>query len=668
MPFLVSDTSVIIDLDRGDLLDAAFQLGDQLVVPDLLFSRELDADFGARLRSLGLVIESLDAGEVTRATRLGRTERRLSVADTFAFALAHGRRWTLLTGDGTLRSVAEAQGIAVHGVLWIIDRIEAAVAPIDSDQMASLPKRAGFAFATAKRHYFRTGALRTFDIRLHLVTKSDDASSIAEAISGYMPTGSGVLALLLSDGSVSDSEMQRLCKGTAKRLRSLDIVAAVGGIESVSEIRASATELFAVERVFREHPQLEGDRIARREIAARQSACIDLLNRSLEKALASARWWLAPKPDRAHSEPLTMIASILADEGFPSAPELKSELLQRNKPSSSAMAALRELCHAMVERPDQLDLGIVGYPAEKGLYLTILKPFGLHRADDTGRLGFHSPIDVDPGPSLKAAWDHLEESTDVAASAVYQDWSRSPFGMKAGVMPVIFLAFLLANRDHVAVYVDGVFQTGLDSVFVDKLLQRPADVKVRHIDRSVRETAFLSGLASQLGLSNDGKSLPVAAALFQGFETLPAYSLRTRRISEDAIRVRSAVTAARDPEALLFDALPKALGHDLDPDRVMDALQQCRLAYPALLAEMRTALARSLGVDESTFAGLGQRAKAVLHLTNDYDFDAFANRAAAFENGVGDIEGLVSLLVHKPASSWSDRDRDQALIEMASYP
>jgi predicted nucleic acid-binding protein len=126
MPFLVSDTSVIIDLDRGDLLDAAFQLGDQLVVPDLLFSRELDADFGARLRSLGLVIESLDAGEVTRATRLGRTERRLSVADTFAFALAHGRRWTLLTGDGTLRSVAEAQGIAVHGVLWIIDRIEAA--------------------------------------------------------------------------------------------------------------------------------------------------------------------------------------------------------------------------------------------------------------------------------------------------------------------------------------------------------------------------------------------------------------------------------------------------------------------------------------------------------------------------------------------------------------
>lgn len=126
MPFLVSDTSVIIDLDRGDLLEAAFKLDDSLVVPDLLFERELDAEFGARLRALGVIIESLDGNEVRRATQLRRAEGRLSVADTFAFALAQGRQWTLLTGDSVLRSVAEAEGVAVHGVLWIFDRIETA--------------------------------------------------------------------------------------------------------------------------------------------------------------------------------------------------------------------------------------------------------------------------------------------------------------------------------------------------------------------------------------------------------------------------------------------------------------------------------------------------------------------------------------------------------------
>jgi len=125
MPLLVSDTSVIIDLDRGDLLEAAFALPDALVVPDLLFERELDAEFGDRLRALGVVIESLTGAEVANATQLGRAERKLSVADTFAFALAQGRQWTLLTGDGVLRGVAEVQGVAVHGMLWIVDRIEA---------------------------------------------------------------------------------------------------------------------------------------------------------------------------------------------------------------------------------------------------------------------------------------------------------------------------------------------------------------------------------------------------------------------------------------------------------------------------------------------------------------------------------------------------------------
>jgi predicted nucleic acid-binding protein len=126
MAFLVSDTSVIIDLDRGDLLDRAFEIGEELVVPDLLFARELDLDFGDRLRALGLRVEELEGHEVARAAQLTRVERRLSIADSFAFALAHGRQWTLLTGDSVLRAVAEAEGVAVHGVLWVIDRIEAA--------------------------------------------------------------------------------------------------------------------------------------------------------------------------------------------------------------------------------------------------------------------------------------------------------------------------------------------------------------------------------------------------------------------------------------------------------------------------------------------------------------------------------------------------------------
>src|SRR5690606_18610244 len=100
-------------------------------------------------------------------------------------------------------------------------------------------------------------------------------------------------------------------------------------------------------------------------------------------------------------EPISIVATALADTAYGLAPVLKSELLQRDRPSSSAMAAVRELGHAMVRSPNEPDLGFEGFPAEMGLYLTVLKPFGIHGPDDDGRFDFREPQDIGDGPTLK---------------------------------------------------------------------------------------------------------------------------------------------------------------------------------------------------------------------------------------------------------------------------
>jgi len=124
MPVLVSDTSVIIDLERARLLERAFQLPHELCVPDLLFERELRGALGDQLLALGLSVVELDPPELAEATRLGRRDASLSVADTFAFALAKVRTWTLLTGDSGLRQAAAVEQVEVHGALWVIDQLE----------------------------------------------------------------------------------------------------------------------------------------------------------------------------------------------------------------------------------------------------------------------------------------------------------------------------------------------------------------------------------------------------------------------------------------------------------------------------------------------------------------------------------------------------------------
>ena len=71
MTVLVSDTSVIIDLERGDILETVFAMDADFAVPDLLFERELAGPLGDRLVALGLRVE-----ELARALREWAGKRR----------------------------------------------------------------------------------------------------------------------------------------------------------------------------------------------------------------------------------------------------------------------------------------------------------------------------------------------------------------------------------------------------------------------------------------------------------------------------------------------------------------------------------------------------------------------------------------------------------------
>ena len=123
MKVLVSDTSVLIDLDRGNLVEATFCLPFEFTVPDLLYERELKEHGGPEFVRLGLHVEELDGDGVSLALGYLRKRRSLSLPDSFALALAKRNAWTLLSGDRELRELAEEEEVRCHGVLWLLDRM-----------------------------------------------------------------------------------------------------------------------------------------------------------------------------------------------------------------------------------------------------------------------------------------------------------------------------------------------------------------------------------------------------------------------------------------------------------------------------------------------------------------------------------------------------------------
>lgn len=123
MIVLVSDTSILIDLERGGLLEGAFCIGLSFVVPDLLYERELKDDIGPYLRSLGLGVVTLTAKEVALAQEVSAARPGLSLPDCFALSCATRPDHVLVTGDGLMRKEAQVRLGAVYGLLWILDQM-----------------------------------------------------------------------------------------------------------------------------------------------------------------------------------------------------------------------------------------------------------------------------------------------------------------------------------------------------------------------------------------------------------------------------------------------------------------------------------------------------------------------------------------------------------------
>ena len=123
MNVLLPDTSVLVDLERGEILETIFRLPFDFAVPSLLYQMELKDYGGDALINLGLRQEVLDNKEVALAQSYWLKRRSLSVPDSWALALAKSRSWVLLSGDKKLVELAKEEEVAVHGVLWLFDRM-----------------------------------------------------------------------------------------------------------------------------------------------------------------------------------------------------------------------------------------------------------------------------------------------------------------------------------------------------------------------------------------------------------------------------------------------------------------------------------------------------------------------------------------------------------------
>ena len=156
----------------------------------------------------------------------------------------------------------------------------------------------------------------------------------------------------------------------------------VGLPQDAWDITSLARELLALEQVSDETPELQGDQVA----TARRLKPVSRSSKDGWKASWTARLvMLSGIGNTTDAEPLTRGLSLTAwrlpwrTRSFKKSPRLHNELLNRGKPSSNGAAARNALLRRMVLSEGEARLGIEGFPAEGGLFASLLEATGLYR-------------------------------------------------------------------------------------------------------------------------------------------------------------------------------------------------------------------------------------------------------------------------------------------------
>ncbi len=412
----------------------------------------------------------------------------------------------------------------------------------------------------ARRHSYQFGATRTFAVRYVGAGELGAELALAAGFDGE----------LLHVVPADEEELERAARWAEDPARAGEPGRITVLPRRVRELRDLLLDVAALRDLLDERAELESDRPARREVAGRlieaQQALAQVIAETYEGAWG--RWFYRNEArEVASARQIDELLSQAADATYPAAPRVWNELIVRRQLSSAAAKARRNLAEAMLGHAGEEGLGLRGYPPERAIYESVLRAGGLHRPAQAGGWEIGPPPPEDP-LGLRPAWDAMgglleaDSPEPLPLTALLAALEGPPFGVKAGLTPLLFVALYAARAGEISLYERGSYVPAPDIAAFERLLARPEQFGVR-LSRAegARQLVYarLAGALAPraLALPAQPALLAVAMPLLRLLNGLPAFSKQTRRVSWRAQAVREALREARSPDELLFERLPR---------------------------------------------------------------------------------------------------------------
>ncbi len=470
------------------------------------------------------------------------------------------------------------------------------------------------------------------------------------------------------------------------------------------QLREAIAETVSLKRVRINNQALNMDNIAVRELQDRLAAAefteqgmlADLLDSPVESHWFNNDQNLNIQSKRILQEQLSSVLQRV----YHATPIINNELINRDHLSAQGNGARSKLLLAMLRHEDKADLAIEKFPAEKAIYRALLLETGLHRQDEQSDSWKFTAPALDKRTdqyNMHPVWKRINKFLDgtekkpKAMIELNEELMAPPYGVKAGVLPVLYIAAYLCYQHEIAIYDNRQYKPYFTEEMLVRFIKRPNEFTFQQFRIKGLRKSIFKQYSEVINSNSVPKTvLELAKPLAQFMGQLPEYTQKTRRLKDSTIKVRAAFNLAKSPHSLLFNELPEALGfkdlvveEDVNEKNfegftqaLTESLTELRNVYAKLLEKQQQLLANAFNVRVDKDADLKALRGALMHHCfglENYTIDtqglrAFIMRVNKSTGSDADwLENILLFLGHKPSKKWLDSDQDIAEYRLATF-
>ncbi len=438
--------------------------------------------------------------------------------------------------------------LAIDNAGKIVERV--------SNVVSYLEEYADLSIISAKAYSYRTGTPRLFKFIL-------SETPVIQVPDGEID---GFINLVFSsDKNILDR--------VAQLSQQCDEAILYGCYQNITAIQNTLFEIQKVQKVIASHPN---DRTAVRLLEEIKDYYSKLLHHQLIDSLyandGSVSWfWQGVLQPVENRKQFNQILSDVCESIYPDTPIFKNELINKTKVSSQISAARKIITSRLLNNSEKENVGFETnkFPPEKTIYLSLLKETGIHvKNNETWSL--QAPKAKSFSALWKASETFLENSKGKQRSLQeFEDMLYiKPFKLKQGFIDIWVPVFLLVKADEYALFDDKGYIPALNQDILDLINKKPGNFFVKAFDVEGIKLDLFNRYRTYL--SQPETDHPTNKLLIQTikpflvfYKGLNEYAKTTKTVSKSTIAFREVIAKSQDPEKIIFDDMPTALGYSV---------------------------------------------------------------------------------------------------------